>query len=178
MVFTHDTSQALLAAAELVNGLGEPDALAGVDELEEFSARFGYSGRLDGDEAELEAVRAVRPVLRDLMTRDRDGAAQLVNELLARERATPRLVRHDGQDWHVHAVGDDAPLAVRIVVETAMAVLDVVRADEVDRLGVCADPTCGGVVVDLSRNRSKRFCSTACGNRNAVSAFRSRRRSA
>jgi predicted RNA-binding Zn ribbon-like protein len=51
-----------------------------------------------------------------------------------------------------------------------------VRGDEMDRLGVCADDRCQGIVVDLSRNRSKRFCSTACGNRNAVNAFRSRRR--
>lgn len=176
MVFTHDTSQALLAAAELVNTLDDPDALTDTGALDEFSARFGYSGRFDGDDAELDAVRAVRPVLRDLLTRDRDSAAGLVNDLLARERAVPRLLRHDGLDWHVHAVADDAPLAVRILVETAMAVLDVVRLDEMSRLAVCADATCRGVVVDLSRNRSKRFCSTTCGNRNAVSAFRARRR--
>jgi predicted RNA-binding Zn ribbon-like protein len=42
------------------------------------------------------------------------------------------------------------------------------------RLGICADPDCGGVVVDLSRNRSKRFCSVTCGNRNAVAAYRAR----
>jgi predicted RNA-binding Zn ribbon-like protein len=30
------------------------------------------------------------------------------------------------------------------------------------------------VVLDLSRNRSKRFCSVACGNRNAVAAYRAR----
>ncbi|MBB2901272.1 putative RNA-binding Zn ribbon-like protein [Kineococcus radiotolerans] len=176
MVFTHDTSQALLAAAELVNTLDDPGALADVDDLDEFCTRFGYSGRFDGNAAELEAVRSVRPVLRDLLTRDRDDAALLVNDLLAREAALPRLVRHDGLDWHVHAVSDDAPLAVRVVVETAMAVLDVVRADETSRLAVCADETCRGIVVDLSRNRSKKFCSTTCGNRNAVSAFRSRRR--
>ena len=41
-------------------------------------------------------------------------------------------------------------------------------------LGVCADDTCRGVVVDLSRNRSRRFCSTTCGNRNAVAAYRAR----
>ena len=178
MVFTHDTSQALLAAAELAGSLADTDALATPDDLEEFFSRLGYSGRLDGDEAELQAVRAVRPVLRDLLTRERDDAAGLVNDLLAQEAAVPRLVRHDGLDWHVHAVSDDAPLAVRVVVETAMAVLDVVRLDEGSRLSVCADETCEGIVVDLSRNRSKRFCSTACGNRNAVSAFRSRRRQA
>lgn len=176
MVFTHDTSQALLAAAELVNTLDDPGALTTTADLDEFCSRFGYSGRFDGDEAELDAVRDVRPVLRDLLTRDRDDAALLVNDLLAREAALPRLVRHDGLDWHVHAVSDQAPLAVRVVVETAMAVLDVVRLDETSRLSLCADPTCDGIVVDLSRNRSKRFCSTTCGNRNAVSAFRSRQR--
>jgi predicted RNA-binding Zn ribbon-like protein len=176
VAFTHDTVQALLAAAELVNSRQEPDGLRTTGDLDEFVARFGYSGRLDGDDAELDAVRAVRPVLRDLLTRDRDDAALLVNDLLAREHALPRLVRHDGLDWHVHAVSDDAPLAVRLVVETAMAVLDVVRGDEMSRLAVCADETCDGVVVDLSRNRSRRFCSTTCGNRNAVSAFRARQR--
>jgi predicted RNA-binding Zn ribbon-like protein len=55
-----------------------------------------------------------------------------------------------------------------------MAMIDVIRADEMSRLGICADPDCGGVVVDLSRNRSKRFCSVTCGNRNAVAAYRAR----
>jgi predicted RNA-binding Zn ribbon-like protein len=39
---------------------------------------------------------------------------------------------------------------------------------------VCADDDCEGLVLDLSRNRSKRFCSLACGNRNAVAAYRAR----
>jgi predicted RNA-binding Zn ribbon-like protein len=62
-----------------------------------------------------------------------------------------------------------------VVVETAMSMIDVIRADEMSRLGVCADDACDGVVLDLSRNRSRRFCSTACGNRNAVAAYRARR---
>jgi len=94
--------------------------------------------------------------------------------MLAEARALPRLVRHDGEDWHLHATDDDAPFATRIAVETAMAMVDVVRADETSRLGVCADPDCDGLVLDLSRNRSKRFCSTTCGNRNAVAAYRAR----
>ena len=64
----------------------------------------------------------------------------------------------------------------RIAVETAMAMVDVIRADEMSRLDVCADDGCDGVVLDLSRNRSRRYCSTACGNRNAVAAYRARRR--
>ena len=63
----------------------------------------------------------------------------------------------------------------RIKIETAMAMIDVIRADETSRLGVCADGGCDGVVLDLSRNRSRRYCSTACGNRNAVAAYRARK---
>ena len=80
--------------------------------------------------------------------------------MLADAGAVPQLVRHDEWDWHLHAVGPERDLPTRIVVETAMAMIDVIRADEMSRLGVCADDTCDGVVLDLSRNRSKRFCST------------------
>ena len=58
-----------------------------------------------------------------------------------------------------------------------MALVDVVRADEMSRLSVCDLDDCAGVVVDLTRNRSRRFCSTGCGNRAAVAAYRERQRS-
>lgn len=88
----------------------------------------------------------------------------------------PQLVRHDNLDYHIHAVPAEAPLPVRIAVETAMAMIDLIRSDELSRLAVCADDTCDGIVLDLSRNRSRRYCSTACGNRNAVAAYRARQR--
>jgi predicted RNA-binding Zn ribbon-like protein len=43
-------------------------------------------------------------------------------------------------------------------------------------LSLCAESSCTGIVLDLSRNRSRRFCSTACGNRVAVAAYRARKR--
>jgi predicted RNA-binding Zn ribbon-like protein len=174
MVFAHDTEVSLLAAVTLVNTQDDPDGLETIEELDEFYARFEYSGRRDGDRAELDAVRRLRPTLRDLLTSDRDRAVELVNAMLSETGALPQLVRHDHWDWHLHAVDPQAPLATRIIVETAMAMVDVIRADEMSRLGTCADETCDGVVLDLSRNRSKRFCSTTCGNRNAVAAYRAR----
>jgi predicted RNA-binding Zn ribbon-like protein len=174
VLFTHDTEVSLLAAATLVNTEDDPDGLDTVEELDAFHERFEYTGRRDGDRAELEAVRALRPMLRELLTSDRDHAVELVNAMLADARALPQLVRHDHWDWHLHAVDPDAPLATRIAVETAMAMIDVIRADELSRLSLCSDATCDGIVLDLSRNRSKRFCSTTCGNRNAVAAYRAR----
>ena len=175
MLFTHDTEVSLQAAVVLVNTAEAPDTLTTVAELDAFYERFAYTGRRDGDEAELAAVRALRPTLRELLTSERDEAVALVNQLLADAGALPQLVRHDDWDWHLHAVAPDRPLATRIAVETAMAMIDVLRADETSRLGVCAKEACSGLVLDLSRNRSRRFCSTACGNRVAVAAYRSRR---
>lgn len=166
---------ALLSAVVLVNSAEEPDTLTTADELDEWYEGFGYTGRRDRDRAELDGVRALRPVLRELLLSDRDQAADLVNAMLAEARALPQLVRHDPYDWHLHAVASDASLTARVTVETAMAMVDLIRTDEMSRLGTCADDDCGGVVLDLSRNRSRRFCSTACGNRSSVAAYRARR---
>ena len=176
MVFTHDTEASLLAAVALVNSGEEPDTLNTRAELEAFLDEHEFTGTRRGDAAELAGVRELRPRLRALLTSDRDTAASLVNDLLVEERALPQLVRHGGHDWHIHAVAPDAPLATRIAVEAAMAMIDVIRADEISRLDVCADPDCEGLVLDLSRNRSRRFCSTACTNRAAVAAYRARKR--
>ena len=176
MVFTHDTEAALLSAVALVNSAAEPDTLTTRAELAAFLDEQEFTGTRRGDDAELASVRQLRPRLRKILTSDRDAAASLVNELLGEEQALPQLVRHGGHDWHIHAVVPDAPLATRIAVETAMAMIDVIRADETSRLDVCADPSCDGLVLDLSRNRSRRFCSTTCSNRAAVAAYRARRR--
>jgi predicted RNA-binding Zn ribbon-like protein len=39
---------------------------------------------------------------------------------------------------------------------------------------VCAAHDCEGVLVDLSRNGSKRFCTVRCGNRMNMIAYRER----
>lgn len=174
MVFAHDVQISLQAAVVLANSALPPETMSTVRELDAFYDDFHYTGRHDRNEAELVAVLALRGELRALLTADRDGAVVLVNRMLAEERAVPRLERHDDFDWHLHAVDPEAPWAARIRVETAMSMVDVIRADEMSRLGTCADDDCDGVVLDLSRNRSRRFCSTACGNRNAVAAYRAR----
>jgi predicted RNA-binding Zn ribbon-like protein len=176
--FAHDTVLSLRAAVALVNSACEPDTLTTIEQLDAWYEEHQFTGRRDRDAAELEAVRALRPVLRELLTAERDAAAELVNTLLADAQALPQLRRHDGLDWHIHAVPSDAPLDRRVAVEAAMAMIDVIRADEHSRLAICADERCDGLVLDLSRNRSRRYCSTACANRNAVAAYRARRRGA
>jgi len=174
MPFAPDTAEALGAAVWLANSAEPPETLPSLDALLAHFDQWGYTGsRPDADE--LAAVRMIRPLLRELLTADRDRAVALINLILAEQRAVPQLVRHDHLDWHIHAISDDRPLHQRILVETAMAMVDVVRANEMSRLHTCAAQDCNGIVLDLSRNRSRRFCSTTCGNREAQAAYRARR---
>ena len=176
MLFAHDSEVALATTAALVNSLQrDQDELPTPAALDALCDRFEFSGRRDHTVAELDAVTALRPRLRALWSGDRDAVVGLVNELLDESAALPQLVRHDDWDWHVHATSADAPLAKRMAVEAAMAMVDVIRADELDRLRICLADDCDDVVVDLSRNRSKRYCDRGCGNRVNVAAYRARR---
>lgn len=174
MIFTDDTEDALRAAVWLVNSAEDPDTLADLDDEGAFLTQFPYTGRIDRDQEEVDSLQRLRPRLRAMLLAPRDEMAAHVNDALAVTPLTPRLLRHDGADWHLHAVADERPLAERILIETAMALIDVIRANEGSRLSVCADDTCQAIALDLSRNRSKRYCSTTCANRNAVAAYRAR----
>ncbi len=164
-----------MAAAALVNTEHDEPGLADLDALEEFRERWGWRGARRSDRADLEQVRALRPRLRRLWHADEDEVADLVNTLLREAEALPQLVAHGDYRYHIHATSPQAPLADRMAVEAAMAVVDLVRSGELLRLQVCAADGCDNVLADLSKNRSRRFCSPACSNRTNVAAYRARR---
>lgn len=176
MSFAHDTVEALTGAAALVNTVSNGDSLRTLGDLVAHLDDQGWYGLRAGDMAELEAVRELRPRLRALWELAEQDLVPVLNQILTDARALPQLVDHDGLGWHIHAVPQDAPLATRMVVEAAMAFIDVIRSGELDRLKTCAADDCDDVVVDLSRNRSRRFCESGCGNRENVRAYRDRRR--
>jgi predicted RNA-binding Zn ribbon-like protein len=100
----------------------------------------------------------------------------MLNALLAETGATPQIVTHDGRPPHVHVSRPDAPLSDRVAAHLAMGLAELVVAGESMRVRNCASPSCGDVFVDMSRNRSRRYCdSRTCGNRQHVAAYRARR---
>lgn len=177
MTFTRDTADALQYAAVLVNTrptAAHGEGLDSVEQLVEQLLDWDWTGALPTSDAELGPVRRVRARLREYWDADLDRAVAITNDLLRDGDARPRLVTHEPLGWHVHATADDAPLATRLAVDTAMAMIDVIRADELDRLKVCAAQDCDDVLVDLSRNRSRKFCDGTCGNNANVAAYRAR----
>lgn len=182
MVFAHDTETSLLTAAALINTDSETDGdtLTSTDDLDAFVRQWEFTGSRTHDAKELESVRALRGVLRRLWTchlgsGDDAEVVAGVNAMLVEAHALPQLVRHDHWGWHLHATSPDQPLATRMAVEAAMALVDVVRSEELERLRVCGADDCGDVLVDLSKNRSRRYCDAGCGNRVNVAAYRARR---
>ncbi|HSK22670.1 MAG TPA: CGNR zinc finger domain-containing protein [Egicoccus sp.] len=178
MQFAHDTEVALEGAAALVNTnhdgverLTDPVALAA------FLDEHRYSGTRAGDQAEVLSIRELRTRVAALWdTGDVDQVVGIVNQILADAHALPQLIRHDGWDWHLHLTPRDAPLVDRVGTEIAMAVADLIRATDLERLKRCDGEDCEAVFVDLSRNRSRRFCDLGnCANRAHVAAYRARK---
>jgi predicted RNA-binding Zn ribbon-like protein len=177
--FTPDTEDAIAFLIALGNtapaaSRSGDDELATTASLTALVDEHGYSGRFDRDDAELASVVRVRDELRVMWTLPRDELVAEINRWLREVNALPFLVRHDRFDWHLHATEADAPLADRMRAEGALALAEVVRADATGRMRVCAADDCTGLLLDQSRNGSKRFCSVRCGNRVNQQGFRER----
>ena len=179
MLFAPDTEDTLEFLVDLVNTASGAtksglDELSAPPQLIALLTKHRYSGRFDRDEAErLDAV-ATRVRFRALWNLNRDDLVTEVNAMLEEASAVPFLVRHDHFDWHLHATPAEAPLAERMRVEVALALSEVIRTDTTDRMRVCEADDCDGVLIDFSRNGSKRFCSVRCGNRMNQLAYRER----
>ncbi|AUG76008.1 hypothetical protein CFP65_1093 [Kitasatospora sp. MMS16-BH015] len=183
MLITHDTECALSILVELLNTApeaGGSEQLADLDALGAFVAQREISEVDSLTAADLAAVHRVRGELRAVFSADTTAeAAELVNSLVAAAGTTPRLTNHDHHGWHIHYFAPHAALGDHLGAELGMALAFIVMAGERERLRRCEAPSCARVFVDLSRNRSRRYCdSRTCGNRLHVAAYRARQRSA
>lgn len=177
----HDTACALATVVDLVN---TSPAIAGTELLPDLPAltalverrEISETGRLSRDD--LAVVLRLRDRLRAIFAAaDEAQSVRLVNDLVADARTTPRLTDHDGWPLHIHYYAPGARLAEHLAADCGMALAFVIAAGERSRLATCAAPDCRRVLVDLSRNRSKRYCdSRTCGNRLHVAAYRARQR--
>ena len=180
MIFSHDTELTLRAACVLINtDRVDGEQLGDLAALDSYLDGFGWTGRRDHDSAELKSVQRLRERLANIWASagDEKGTVAQVNALLSDTKASPWLTRHPEQpEWHLHLASVHHPLWQRMGAEMAMALADLIRTGELRRLKICAAPDCEAVLMDLSRNRSGKFCDTGnCGNRQHVAAYRERR---
>jgi predicted RNA-binding Zn ribbon-like protein len=107
-----------------------------------------------------------------LVATSRDDAAVGLNALLVDFGAPPRLVRHEGWDWHVHVdAGDDAPWTAWLASSAALALATRLAGSDTVPWGEC-DAGCGRVFVHDGRGGTRRYCSPTCATRERVRRHR------
>lgn len=128
------------------------------------------------DVAELaEWAGRLRHIIELVDTGDLDTACTELNQVMREAGSIPTLSRHDGEPWHLHFHSADAAWALSWAASMATGLAVVLGNSVVERLGLCNAPSCDRVYVDVSRNGTRRFCSTACQNRVKAAAFRARK---
>lgn len=109
-----------------------------------------------------------REELRTLLHRKREGAApdpKALNRHLSALPPVPPLILAEGIYLH-DLPGRDLREPLWPVLWSLVALL---TSEDAGRLGACGGQGCGYLFIDLSRNRSRRWCtSDGCGNRERV----------
>ncbi|MHB8245041.1 MAG: CGNR zinc finger domain-containing protein [Acidimicrobiales bacterium] len=120
----------------------------------------------------------LRAVFRASSTGDQRGVVDRLNELSLRHPVRPQISGHDASSWHLHVVEREVSVAETLITEALFGMLVVVTERGADRLGLCGAPCCDAAFLDLSKTRSRRYCSARCATRVHVAALRARRRAA
>jgi predicted RNA-binding Zn ribbon-like protein len=177
--FTHYSDDYAQAAADLVNTKGSTtgnEYLGTSEEVVAFLAAHGYPGVKAVSRADIAELHDLRERLRLIFhAADRAEAAARLNDLLEGLDVRPYLTDHDGH-WHLHYAPMEVSIGTRLAAGAAAGLALVIAEHGFDRLGTCAADTCKDVFVDMSRNRSRRYCDDNCSSRTNVAAYRARRK--
>jgi predicted RNA-binding Zn ribbon-like protein len=129
--------------------------------------------------SDLEALRALRIELRQIFgacAGGNDGeAVDRLNSLLIRHPVHPQITGHDDQPWHLHLT-QSGSVADRYAAASSMGLAMALTQLGTGRLKVCATAGCGGVFIDTSPSRSRRYCPQRCSGPGNVTAFRASRK--
>ncbi|GAA1442361.1 CGNR zinc finger domain-containing protein [Nocardiopsis tropica] len=160
----------LSLAVDLVNR-----PLTGAEDLERRCAEVGFVLARAVGEDDVEAVREFLGLWEGVVdSSDRPTRAARLNALLAEHSSAPRLTDHAGTGWHLHYRPDVLPAHRQVAALVSVGTALHLTGRGMDRLGRCAARGCSRVYADFSRNGRQRYCSPACGNRDAVRRHRAR----
>jgi predicted RNA-binding Zn ribbon-like protein len=183
MNVAHHAESGAALGADLVNTYGWVSGTEFLNDdttVRTLADNHGVAPGDDVGEGDISRIRAVRPVLREAFTSDDEEAVvATLNGLLAETRPVPMLTRNDEGEWTMEHPVPDGSTADRLIAAAAVGLLLEIGEHGLRRLSVCAADDCLDVMVDTSRNHSKRYCiPDVCGNRATTRAYRARKAAA
>lgn len=153
------------------------DRLGNDDWLKSFLEQAGWPQDRLPDEREREALRQLRRLMRSLLEAFRTEGVippegvEALNRILD---GAPVVRRLQGRSVAVVPVADGIK---RLLGEIAFSFARLLAEGERARVKICANPDCGWVIYDESRNLSRRWCDASeCGNLIKVRQHRQRKR--
>jgi predicted RNA-binding Zn ribbon-like protein len=92
------------------------------------------------------------------------------NKYLSRSMRDSQIVKtKDGYAWDAAGNKTQLDWILNPIIRSAA---DVLLSDDLRRIKACADPACGWLFIDVSRNQSRRWCDMKdCGNRAKATRF-------
>jgi len=179
MNFTSYTDASVSLMVELVNTHDlkrePPEQLRTAADVTAFLRRHRMLGENTVSDTDVEEIRELRDEIRGVFTAtDDDLALDRLNAVLAAAGVVPRIARIPDGSRELFFAPADAPLARRVACDAGIG-LAMMLTEHAARLKSCAADPCRNVFVDLSRNRSRRWCSESCAARVNVAAYRARR---
>lgn len=169
----------LEAAADLINGLGDPDF-----DIRNLLLDKGFMRAANASQASIDRLRSrldeLAVFMRSLHNLDDEDdavAARAVNELLTELAIAPSVVAHDGSELHIHWTPSTATFDDQVVADILMAVAQEICENGTIRFGSCGADDCEDLFYDGTRNRSRRFCNDPrCASKTHTADHRARNR--
>ncbi len=150
--------------------------------VRDFVARWGFAdaGRPGPDD--VEALAALRSLVRRMVDRLQAGRDPSDRDLAALDRVLARApeVIHLARTTDGYRL-EPAPLRRDwdwVLARIARSFADLLAGGDPGRIKVCENPDCGWVFYDESKNRTRRWCEDVCGNLMKVRRFRERQKAA
>ena len=126
-------------------------------------------------DAHLDLARRLREAIHRVGTAVATGSVfrradvECLNDLSRDGQTYPELVVDGRLRWATRA-DDSTSAGLALIAQDAIAVLG---GDRCDQVKACENPECGGLYIDTSRGRNRRWCSmNICGNRAKKAKFR------
>lgn len=161
--------------------LNEPEFLRTPADLQEFLEKRHVKLSEPLTEAEFIKIRQLRDRLRDIFLRLEDSEPVeiqgVINRLLGAAPVNLQASLSEDEPIEIkYEIPTNVVLVERLAVQVGLGLILALQQYGGERLKVCAAAPCQEVFIDVSKNKSRRFCGERCANRYNVAHFRERQR--